>query len=105
MPRIRMRAPVPTVPSDGMTETPEARPCSNSWKLVTGATSVSMAVSILATALPISRRRCSPVAVTTISSIDSATRPRTKSRTAVPPASTVTAWVTEAYPSSTTVMS
>ena len=90
---MRMRAPVPTVPSDGITHTPEARPCSSSWNEVTGATSVSTEVSILVTTLPISRRRCSPVAVTTISSIDSAVSWRTKSLTAVPPASIVTDWL------------
>lgn len=63
-PRIRMRAPVPVcVPS--CTDTPGVRAFSTSWTLAIGAFSVMSATVKLATALPISTRRVSPVAVVT----------------------------------------
>ena len=64
MPRMRMRAPVPVcVPL--VTVTPGAREFNRSLRLPTGAASRTLDTSMFVVALPISTRRCSPVAVVT----------------------------------------
>ena len=64
IPRTRMREPVP-VCEPLVTVTPGAREFSKSLKFDTGAASSTFDTSMLAVALPISTRRCSPVAVVT----------------------------------------
>ncbi len=62
--------------------------------LLTGATSMTCVASMVPTALPSSRTRCSPVAVTTTASSSRADWASSKSTVAEPPASTVNSWAT-----------
>ncbi len=93
-PRMRIRLPMPGVPLELKTWTPAVRPWSSSAMLVIGATSVTSAAAIEETALPSSRTRCAPTAVTTTSSSAIAARSSAKSRIAAWPAATVTLCVT-----------
>ena len=67
-PRMRMRVPVPVVPLLLSTCTPAARPEMRLANSVIGASSATCAALMVATALPTSSFRCSPVAVLTTSS-------------------------------------
>jgi len=97
-PRMRMRAPPPTVPVDGRMFTPAARPDSKSVMLVIGWFSTMSDGRIVLTALPFSRARDSPLVVTSTASSDSATRFTVKSAVRLSPGPTVTRCVSPAYP-------
>ena len=101
-PRIRIRLPLPTMPSFAIATTPATRPFSTSVSEVTGAASTSWVASMRDTELPSSRLSCSPVAVVTISSRVYGTAARAQSIVAACPAATVTGFWVEPYPSITT---
>ena len=89
IPRTRIRAPVPVcVPL--VTETPAARELSRSFTLAIGADSTTLATEMFAVALPISTRRCSPVAVVTTGVRFTATVARLKLAVVGCPSVTVT---------------
>ena len=67
-PRMRMRAPPPTVPFDAIIVTPAVRPFSTSCMEVIGCSSTSLEASILAMEFPSSRVSVCPVAVVTTAS-------------------------------------
>ena len=101
IPRIRMRAPVPVcVPL--VTVTPAARELSRSFRLPSGADSVTLAASMLAVALPISTRRCSPVAVVTTAARFTAAVASGTFRVAVCPAAMVMGLACSVYPTRST---
>jgi hypothetical protein len=95
-PRILMFAALPTVPLAEVMSTPVALPWISVAMLVGALSSVCLEASMVLTALPISRLRCSPVAVTTISLSETAALESAKSAVAVWPSATCTWRVVDA---------
>ena len=102
LPRILITEAAPTVPELCRTVTPGARPWSSAVRSAGAAFASSSGACSVTAALPSSRRRCSPVTVTTSSSSPTAETWRRKSAATVCPACTCTVWFTVAYPSLTT---
>ena len=97
-PRIRTRVPPPVVPPLDSTSTPGARALSRSVSVFGVACCTSFGASSFWTAFPSSRLRCSPVAVTMISSSATAVGVSSSSVVVVWPALTVTALAAVPYP-------
>src|SRR5258705_6448988 len=99
-PRMRTRAPEPVVPPLWAMVTHAARPGVSEAKLLIADSGVVLSLTlILATVLPLSRRRdCSPDAVTTTCSSWVAERLRTNWTFSVEPAVTEMVWMPDEYP-------
>ncbi len=90
LPRILITSPVPTEPEPRCTDTPVERPFSRLVRLFGDDWETASAASTVEMALPTSRWRRSPVAVTTTSSSATAETESWKFSVAVSPPCTVT---------------
>ena len=98
---MRMRVPVPVVPLLLSTCTPAARPEIRLANSVIGCSSATCAALMVATTLPTSSFRCSPVAVLTTSSSCTGAASMAKSSVTAAPV-TATLPVSGRYPSRST---